>query len=209
MKIVRNFFAAIAAGFVLMSAFSFTLGFGIGVVDLGIDSAKYVKSVKVSYGDIQKAVSPITSVQAGPFTDFAENKLIDALFRGQSLGAPATWYIGLDTVACTETGGGTEVTGGSYARVAITANLTNWAGTQSAGSTVASSGTSGQTSNNVAATFAAPTANWGQVVSFRFWDSLSGGNAWLCQTLTTAKTINNGDAAPSFSAGSLTVTADN
>ena len=76
---------------------------------------------------------------AGSFTDYAENKLVDALFRGQTLGTPTTWYVGLDTVSCTETGGGTEVTGGSYARVAVTASLANFAGTQSAGSTTASS----------------------------------------------------------------------
>lgn len=146
---------------------------------------------------------------AGALTDYAENKLVDAVFRAQSLGAPATWYVGLDTVSCTETGGGTEVTGGSYARVAVSASLTAWAGTQSAGSTTASSGTGGTTSNNAAITFPAPTANWGQVVSFRVWDAASSGNAWLCQTLTTAKTINNGDSAPAFNAGSLTIQIDN
>lgn len=147
--------------------------------------------------------------QAGAFTDHAENKLVDALFRAQSLGAPATWYVGLDTGACTETGGGTEVTGGSYARVAVTASLANWAGTQSAGSTTASTGTGGTTSNNGAITFPAPTANWGTVLSFRIWDASSSGNAWLCQTLTASKTINNGDAAPVFNAGALTIQVDN
>jgi hypothetical protein len=69
---------------------------------------------------------------------------------------PGKLYIGLDTVACGETGSGTEVTGGSYARVAVTSSLANWAGTQSAGSTTASSGTGGTTSNNNAITFSAP-----------------------------------------------------
>ena len=147
--------------------------------------------------------------QAASFTNTAENKIVDALFRGQSLGAPASWYVGLDTVACSEAGGGTEVSGGSYARVAITSSLANWAGTQAAASTTASSGTSGTTSNNGVITFPAPTANWGSVQSFRIWDASSGGSAWLCQTLTTAKTINNGDAAPSFSAGALTIQIDN
>ena len=148
-------------------------------------------------------------VQAGALTDYAENKLIDALMRGQAVGTPATWYVGLDTVACTETGGGTEVTGGSYARVGVAASLAAWAGTQSAGSTTASSGTGGTTSNNAAITFPAPTANWGQAVSFRVWDAASGGNAWLCQTLTTPKTINSGDAAPVFNPVALTLQIDN
>lgn len=143
---------------------------------------------------------------AQSLTDYAENRLIDAVFRGQSLGAPATWYVGLLTSACSDSSAGTEVSGGSYARVAVTAGLTQWAGTQSAGSTSASSGTGGQTSNNAAITFPAPTANWGSVTHFALYDASSGGNQWVCQSLTTGKTVNNGDAAPSFSAGALTVT---
>lgn len=149
------------------------------------------------------------NANAAAFTDYAENKLVDTIFRAQSSGIPASWYIGLDTVACGETGSGTEVTGGSYARVAVTSSLANWAGTQSAGSTVASSGTGGTTSNNGTITFPAPSANWGSVSSVRVWDASTSGNAWLCFNLTVAKTINNGDAAPSFAAGSLTVQVDN
>jgi hypothetical protein len=143
---------------------------------------------------------------AQAFTDYAENRLVDALFRGQSLGAPATWYIGLLTAACSDSSPGTEVTGGSYARVAVTASLANFAGTQSAGSTAASSGSSGVTSNNAAITFPAPTANWGPVSHFGWYDASTSGNQWVCVTLTTSKTVNNGDAAPSFAIGAATVT---
>lgn len=146
---------------------------------------------------------------AAGFTDYLENKIVDWLVRGQTFTPPATLFGGLDTVSCTEAGGGTEVTGGSYARVAITSSLANWAGTQGAGTTVASSGTSGTTSNNNAITFPAPTANWGTIVSFRIWDASTAGNALTCATLLTPKTVNNGDAAPSFSAGTLTIQVDN
>ena len=147
-----------------------------------------------------------TPAMAQAFTDYAENRLVDALFRGQSLGAPATWYVGLLTSACSDSATGTEVSGGSYARVAVTASLANFAGTQSAGSTTASSGTGGVTSNNAAITFPAPTANWGTVSHYGFWDASTSGNQWLCVSLTTSKTINNGDAAPSFAIGAATVT---
>ena len=145
-------------------------------------------------------------VGAQALTDYAENKLVDAVLRGQSLGAPATWYVGLLTAACSDSSAGTEVTGGSYARVAVTAGLTQWAGTQSAGSTTASSGTGGQTSNNATITFPAPTASWGTVTGFALYDASTSGNQWFCFTLTTSKTVNNGDAAPSFAAGALTIT---
>lgn len=150
----------------------------------------------------------VPMAQAGAYTDAAENKITDAVMRGQALGVPATWYIGLDTGTCTEAGGGTEVTGGSYARVGVAASLAAWAGTQSAGSTTASTGTSATTSNNGAVSFVTPTAGWGLVQSVRFWDAASAGVAWVCTTLTLAKTINTGDSV-SFPAASLTLTTDN
>ena len=146
--------------------------------------------------------------QAGALTDYAENKILDAVIRAQTLGAPATWYIGLDTVACGETGSGTEVTGGSYARVAVASSLANWAGSQSAGSTAASSGTNGTTSNNGAITFPTPSAGWGTVVSMRWWDASTAGNAWICTSLGVSKTINTGDGV-SFPAAALTFQVDN
>lgn len=139
-------------------------------------------------------------------SDYLENKLVDHIFRAQSFSAPATLYVALFAAAPSDSGGGAEVSGGSYARVSVTSSRANWAGTQSAGSTVASSGTGGQTSNNATITFPAPTANWGTVTGFGLWDASSGGNQWFCFTLTTSKTVNNGDAAPSFAAGALTIT---
>lgn len=146
---------------------------------------------------------------AGALTDYAENKLVDAVLRGQALGAPATGYVGLFTTCPTDSAAGTEVSGGSYARVAVTSALANWAGTQSAGSTTASSGTSGTTSNNGAITFPAPTANWGTVTCWGIFDAASAGNLWIYSTLTVNKTINSGDAAPSFAAGAATFQIDN
>jgi len=152
------------------------------------------------------AISFAPAANAQALTDYAENKIVDAVFRGQSLGAPATYYVALFTSACSDSAAGTEVTGGSYARVAVTSSLANWAGTQSAGSTTASSGTGGQTSNNAALPFPSPSAPWGTVTHFGIFDASTAGNMWICQSLTAPKTVNNGDAAPSFSAGALTVT---
>jgi len=142
-------------------------------------------------------------------TDYAENKIIDALLRGQTLDAPTTGYVALFTTCPTDSTTGTEVSGGSYARVAVTSSLANWAGTQSAGSTTASSGTSGTTSNNNVITFPAPTANWGVANCWGIWDAPSAGNLWIYSALTVSKTINNGDAAPSFAAGAATIQIDN
>ena len=142
-------------------------------------------------------------------TDYLENKIIDWFFRGQTYTPPATLYFGLLTANANDAGTFTEVSGGSYARVGITASLANFAGTQSAGSTVASSGTGGTTSNNVAITFPTPTANWGVITGMGIWDAVSGGNLLIYSALTTSKTVNNGDAAPAFAIAAFTYQEDN
>lgn len=149
-------------------------------------------------------------------SDFLENKIIDWLLRGQAIGitgasaaagtGPTSVYVGLLTAAPSDAGGGTEVTGGSYARVTVASSMANWAGTQSAGSTVASSGTGGQTSNNGAIVFPAPTANWGTITHFGIYDASSAGNLLIWGALTVSKNVNNGDAAPQFNAAALTIT---
>lgn len=126
-------------------------------------------------------------------------------------GMPAllTGYVALYTATPSDTGGGTEVTGGSYARVAVNMTLANWAGTQAAASTTASSGTSGTTSNNGTITFPAPTGNWGTITSMALYDQLTGGNEIIYGALTTSKSVNSGDAAPSFAAAALSFQVDN
>ena len=100
------------------------------------------------------------------------------------------------------------MTGGSYARVAVASSLANWAGTQSAGSTVASTGTGGTTSNNNAVTFPAATADWGTVQCFGLSDASTAGNLWYYAALSANRTITNGSTA-SFAAGTLNVQTDN
>lgn len=152
------------------------------------------------------------------FTDFMENKLIDWLFRAQAIGitgasagagsGPATLYVGLLTTTPTDSTAGTEVSGGSYARVAVTSGTTAWNNTQG-NTTGASTGTDGTTENASTITFPAPTANWGTVTGFGIYDASTSGNLLIYAALTTSKTINNGDAAPSFAAGALSIQIDN
>lgn len=145
--------------------------------------------------------------------DYLRNKVVDWLLRAQAYTPAATMYVGLMTTNATHAvGSGTEVSGGAYARVAVVASMTStgWAGTQSAGSTTASSGTgsSAVTSNNGTITFPAPTANWGVVTGWTTWDASTSGNMLFFGPLSVSKTINNGDAAPSFAAGALALTFD-
>jgi hypothetical protein len=132
-------------------------------------------------------------------TNYLEGQLLNLIFRTQTAWKPSATYIGLFTAAPSDAGGGTEVTGGSYARVAVSQLDANW---------TAPSGTPRVISNVNAVTFPSPTANWGTVTHFGAFDASTSGNLEYWNSLTTSKTINNGDAAPSFAAGSLTVTED-
>jgi hypothetical protein len=148
----------------------------------------------------------VQAVQAQAFTDYAENAIVDRALRAQATPSfPSTWYVALFTSACSDSAAGTEVSGNNYGRASLAASLANWAGTQSAGSTAASSGTGGVTSNNSAITFATPSASWGTVTYWGLYDAVTSGNMWICAALTTSKTINSGDTV-SFAAGALTVT---
>lgn len=152
-------------------------------------------------------------------TNAFENKLIDFLFRGQALGlanstaaagtGPSQHYVCLFKAAGDDTGPVTEVTGGSYARVAVPATLAAWAGTQGAGTTVSSSGTSGTTSNNLAVTFPQPTVDWGTCVEWGIADSLAGGTVIIRAPLGASKTINADQQPPAFAPGALSYQVDN
>lgn len=136
-------------------------------------------------------------------SDYLENELIDHIFRGRAFTAPSALYVALFTAAPSDAGGGTEVTGGSYARVQYDPGFANWLGTGGETTDVDSTGTGGATENRNAVTFPAPTANWGVVTHIGIFDASSGGNLLLHGPLATPKTVNDGDPAPSFPAGDL------
>lgn len=105
-------------------------------------------------------------------------------------------YLALFTTATSDAGGGTEVTGGSYARVAVQPLDANW---------TAVSATDGLTDNAAVATFPTATASWGTATHFALMDRLTGGNMLVYKALTTSQLIGSG-ATASFAAGALDVT---
>lgn len=139
-------------------------------------------------------------------SNFWENELIDHLFRGRSYTAPSAMHFALFTAAPGETGGGTEVSGGSYARVSYAPTTANFEGTGGETTATDSAGTAGATQNINAITFAAPSANWGVVTHMGILDASTSGNLYTYGALTASKTVNNGDAAPNFPAGAFDFT---
>lgn len=135
------------------------------------------------------------------FTNYLEEKLLKHVLTNTAYTAPATVYVGLFTAAPGETGGGTEVSGGAYAR-------------QSAAFTV-TAGNPTEAVTSAALEFPAASASWGTVTYAGVFDAASAGNL-LCfaeltdpATFTTAlpKTITTGDVLR-INAGNLKVRLD-
>jgi hypothetical protein len=124
------------------------------------------------------------------FSDYLEDKVLDHVFGGVAYTQP-TKHVALYTVAPTDTGGGTEVTGGAYARQTSTFTV---------------SGTDPTTATNAAAVeYPTATANYGTVVAVGILDASSGGNLLAYANLTTSKVVSTGDVFR-FDAGDIDIT---
>lgn len=123
-------------------------------------------------------------------TDFLEGKVIDHLLRGQAYTVPTTIYLALCTSATDDAGGGTEVTGGSYARQPIT--LAASGGT----------GTTTSTSDCVFTNMPGVTVTHGKIM-----DAVSGGNALMHGALVASKNVPLGEAL-TIAAGDIDISFD-
>ena len=124
-------------------------------------------------------------------SNYLENALLNATLNGTTYTAPATVYVSLWTSDPTDAGSGTEVSGGSYARTAV--------------SFATASGTSGNVLNDADVTFPTATASWGTVGWIGINDASTSGNLLYHTALDTAKTIDSGDIFK-ISTGNLSVT---
>jgi hypothetical protein len=131
-------------------------------------------------------------------SDLRERLMADSqLGGGATTWAPATWYLGLSTTAPNEDGTGfTEPVGGSYARVAITNNSTNWpAATTSAGVTTKK--------NGAKFTFPNPTGTWGLLGWWGLFTASSGGTPEWSNPLDTPITVQSGNTPVEFDIAQL------
>lgn len=115
-------------------------------------------------------------------SDFLEDAMIN-LLRGTAITPPANWYLALYTDATDDAAGGTEVSGGSYARAQIPA---------AAGSFDAPAGTGGDTENTIQIVFPTATADWGAISHWALYDAAVAGNRWFRGAFTVPKTVLTG-----------------
>jgi hypothetical protein len=123
------------------------------------------------------------------FSNYLENALINATLRNTAYTSPSVVYVGLYTSDPTDANTGTEVSGGSYARTAVTFGVPS----------------NGVSTNSAAVEFPQATGNWGTVTHIGILDAATSGNLLYHTILDVAKTIDSGDIFK-IAIGSLSVT---
>lgn len=128
-------------------------------------------------------------------SNYLELELLDHVWGNSAYTAPATVYVSAHTADPTDAGTGTEVSGGSYARVAVTNNTTNFP-----------LGVNPKLLATVT-TFTQATADWGTVSHFAVWDALASGNMLVFGALSTSQLIVTGNTL-SIPANEVSIAAD-
>jgi len=124
------------------------------------------------------------------FSNTFETRVLTWVFTNSSATRPTAWFVALYTGAPNDAGGGTEVSGGAYARQAVTFSV------------------SGDTATNTGAVeYPTATAGYGTVTHVGIFDASTGGNLIAYAALTASKTIDTGDVLR-LPAGDLDVTLD-
>lgn len=124
-------------------------------------------------------------------SDYAEKLLLDFLMTTGTATRPTNWYVALYTSAPSDSGGGTEVSAGGYARQSVSFN--------------AASSPGGTTSNSGDVSFTASGGDYGTVTHMGIFDASSSGNLLWHGALTASKTVADGDTL-TFAAGNIDLT---
>ena len=122
-------------------------------------------------------------------SNYLENALINVTLRATAYTAPTTVYVGLYTTDPTDANSGTEVSGGSYARTAVTFGAPS----------------NGVSTNSAAVEFPQASGSWGTVGWIGILDASTSGNLLYHTPLDVSKSISSGDIFK-ISIGSLSVT---
>ena len=122
-------------------------------------------------------------------SNYLENALINVTLRNTAFTAVSQPYVALFTSDPTDAGSGTEVSGGSYSRTAVTFG----------------SPSNGVSTNSADITFPTCTSSWGTVGWIGIYDASTSGNLLYHTPLDTSKTIDTGDIFK-IASGNLSVT---
>ncbi len=140
--------------------------------------------------------SPGPGATGAAMSDYLENETLDHLLSRATFTAATPLYYALFTTSPSDTGGGTEVAGGSYVRQSKTNNATEFP---------AASG--GSKSNGTAVNFGTATGNWGAVGYMALIDNSAGGNYYFWGETDLSVPIQSGDSL-TFPIGAIVFALD-
>jgi hypothetical protein len=123
-----------------------------------------------------------------PKSTFLVNGFLNATLRGIAFTSPLGIYVALYTTSPTISGGGVEVSGGSYARQAA----------------VFGAPSGGQCGNMADVTFPIASADWGTIVAYGLFDALTSGNLLYYSVMSSPRTVVTNDQVR-FTTGQLVV----
>jgi hypothetical protein len=124
------------------------------------------------------------------FSNDFETRVLQYIFTTGSVTRPTAWHVALYTAAPNDSGGGTEVTGGAYARQSVAFSVS--------GNTATNSG---------AVEYPTATASYGTVSHVGVFDAATGGNLIAYAALSASKAIDTGDVFR-IPAGDLDITLE-
>lgn len=113
-----------------------------------------------------------------PKSYYLAQAILDHITDNTAYTPASDLYLALYTTAPTQSGGGTEVSGTSYARQVIAFGAAN---------------SSGVATNSGTITFPSAGSNWGTVVAVGIFDALTDGNLLGYDYLSQARAIYTGD----------------
>lgn len=152
-------------------------------------------SQQVDTGDVFKiAAGDLDISLTNHFSYFLANELLDHILNSANYPTLGTnIYVALFTTTPGRDGtGGTEVSGGSYARE----NVTSW-----------DAPSNGVTANTSLQEYPTATADWGTIVGAGIYDAATVGNLLWVGNLTASKDVYSGDLFQ-FAAGAIDVSID-
>jgi hypothetical protein len=125
-------------------------------------------------------------------THFLSDAILNEVLRNVEYAQPATVYVALFTSATDKNGGGTEVSGGGYARQPVTFGAPG-------------AGVDGRkVANSAEVAFPVATASWGTITHVAIMDAATAGNMLYQGAMEASKTIGVNDQLK-FAVGDLSV----
>jgi hypothetical protein len=120
-------------------------------------------------------------------SDFLENEMLEWAMTTNAVTRPTAWYVALFTAAPSDSGGGTELSTGGYARQSATFTVT------------------ANSADNDAIIDFVSSGDWGNITHVGIFDAVTAGNLLWHGALTSARDPASGDTIR-FAAGALVVT---